>query len=561
MKNKTALFWLFRQVRGRRLALAVMTGAQIGCSLFLVLFALGSSGVIDSAAAGNAEAFRAACSKQAWIISGGLLCRFVLRHLREKLRADLERDWKKRLLHGLLHGDYAQIREYHSAELLNRMNNDVSRVNEGILNVAPSAAALVTRLAAAVTVLGVLDIRFTAIMAAVGCTLMAGTGLLRRHLKELNKKVSEHDGRVSAFLQEIIEKLLMVQAMDVSAEVEKRADVLLDQRYAIQRRRKNVSLLSNTGISLAYYGVGFFALVWCGTRLLQGIMSFGELMAITQLVNQLQAPFVNLSGVFPQYIAMCASAERLMEIDAIQGACNGKTEDADGLYAEMRELRAENVCFSYDRDAVLKDADFVLPKGAFAVITGPSGIGKSTILKLLLGIYQPERGQFLICGDKQSKAISRGTRRLFAYVPQGNLLLSGTLRENLTIVNPAASEAEIEAALYVSMMDEVIAALPQGIDTAVGENAMGLSEGQAQRLAIARAILSNAPILLLDECTSALDAATEEQVMMRIKALPGKTCIAVTHRPAAVRLCDWRLEVDNGRIKAVNNQQSTGAAS
>jgi len=500
---------------------------------------------------GSTGDFRAACVRQMWIILGGMICLFLMRHLQERLRADLERDWKKKLLHGLLYGEYAQVRGYHSAELLNRMNGDVARVNEGILTVVPGAAAMVTRLAAAVTVLGVLDIRFTAIMAAIGSVMVAATGFLRRHMKELNKRVSEHDGRVSAFLQEIMEKLLMVQAMDVSQEVEKRADVLLDERYSVQRRRKNFSLMTNMGISLTYYGVGFFALVWCGVRLLEGEMSFGSLMAVIQLVNQLQAPFVNLSGVIPKYVAMCASAERLMEIDNIQKSCDEAEEDARTLYEEMREIRAEGLHFAYDREPVFDGADFALPKGAFAVITGASGIGKSTLLKLLLGIYQPSRGRLLIQGSNGQTEISRGTRRLFAYVPQGNLLLSGTLRENLTIVNPQATEEEIAAAIYVSMMEEVVAELPQGLNTVLGEDGMGLSEGQAQRLAIARAVVSNAPVLLLDECTSSLDEATEKTVIMRIRALPGRTCIAVTHRPAAVRLCDWRLEVENGKIRAV----------
>jgi len=551
MKKKTVLFWILGQMRKRIPALAVMAGAQMGYSLFLVFFALGSRGVVDSAISGNAQVFRAACVRQAALILGGMVCLFLLRHLHEKLRANLERDWKKSLLHGLLHGEYAQVRSYHSVELLNRMNNDVSQVNEGVLTVIPGAAAMVTRLVAAVTVLGVLDGRFTVIVAGFGAIMMIATGLLRQNLKELNKKVSEHDGKVSAFLQEIMEKLLMVQAMDVSQEVENRADVLLDNRYRVQRQRKNISLLTNMGISFIYYGAGFFALVWCGGRLLEGSMSFGSLMAVIQLVNQLQGPFANLSGVLPKYVAMCASAERLMELKQIQGEAHASEENAQDLYAGMRELRAEKLCFSYDREAILSGADFALPKGTFAVITGPSGIGKSTLLKLFLGIYQPDSGVLLIQGNEERVAISRSTRKLFAYVPQGNLLLSGTLRENLTIVNPDATEAEIANALYVSTMDEFASGLPQGLDTVLGENGLGLSEGQAQRLALARAIVSGAPILLLDECTSALDESTEAKVLTRIKALEDRTCIAVTHRPAAVNLCDWRLEVSDGKIQTV----------
>ena len=474
----------------------------------------------------------------------------MLRHLRDRLSADLERDWKQRLLHGLLHGEYAAVSGYHSGELLNRLNNDVSKVNEGVLSILPGFASMLTRLIVAVVVLGVLDLRFTVLIAAAGAVVVIATGLMRRRLKELNKRVSEQDGKVSGFLQEIMEKLLMVQAMDVLEEVEHRSDVLLSQRYEIQRKRKNISLLTNTGISLMSYGAGFAALCWCAYRMLNGMMSFGSLTAVIQLVNQLQTPFVNLSGVLPQYMAMTASAERLMELEDIQGEPAPKSEDPRSLYKTLRSIDAEHLTFSYDRDVVLEDTGFSLPKGAFAVITGPSGIGKSTLLKLLLGIFRVDSGALLLnCADGNIP-LDRSTRRLFSYVPQGNLLLSGTLRENLTIVKPEATEEELGQALRVSAMEEFLPQLPLGLDTVLGESGAGLSEGQAQRLAIARAVLGGAPILLLDECTSALDADTEQKVLERIKALPDRTCIAVTHRTAAMELADWHLEVENGKINA-----------
>ena len=549
MKTSPVL-WILKQIRGRIPGILLMTAAQVGQAVLSVLFALGSRGVIDSATAGQPELFFQACLRQGAIIAGILLCLTVLRHLRDRLHGDLERDWKRKLLHGLLHGEYAAVSSYHSAELLNRLNNDVNKVNDGILTIVPNAAAMVTRLVVAVAVLGTMDARFTLLVAALGAVVVISTAMMRRQLKELNKRVSAHDGKVSGFLQEIMEKLLMVQTMDVSQEVERRADVLLDDRYAIQRKRKNVSLVTNTGISIMSYGAGFLALVWCSWRMLQGQMSFGSLTAVTQLVGQLQAPFVNLSGVMPQYTAMIAAGERLMELEKIQGEPMPAERSPEEIYREMESLHAEELTFSYDRDQVLLDAEFFLPKGAFAVITGPSGIGKSTILKLLLGVFRPERGRLFLRGKMGELSLDRSTRKLFAYVPQGNLLLSGTLRDNLTIVRPDASEDEIREAVTVSAMDEFLPQLPIGLDTVLGESGSGLSEGQAQRLAIARAILGGAPILLLDECTSALDAETEEKVLKRLKALPGRTCIAVTHRPAAIALCDWRLEVSDGKIHA-----------
>lgn len=546
--KKNPLIWITGQIRRSLPSLAVMTAAQIANALFGVLFALGSRGVIDSAVAGDPGQFQQACIRQGGIIFGILISLMLVRHLRERIRADLERDWKQRLLHGLLHGEYAAVSSYHSAELLNRLNNDVNKVNDGVLSIVPSAAAMLTRLFAAVVILGALDARFTVLIGLLGLAVILATGLMRQRLKTLNKRVSEQDGIVSGFLQETMEKLLMVQAMDVSREVEQRADHLLDERYAIQRKRKNVSLFTNTGISIMSYGAGFLALCWCAWRMLRGEMSFGSLTAVTQLVSQLQAPFVNLSGIMPQYVAMLAAAERLMELEQIQGEPEPMREDPQKIYQQMQMLQAKNLSFSYGHDDILKNAEFSLPKGTFAVITGPSGIGKSTLLKLLLGIFGPEKGELSIQCGKEKILLDRSTRGLFAYVPQGNLLLSGTIRENLTIVRPDATDAQLQQALYVSAMDEFLPSLPDGLDTVLGESGAGLSEGQAQRLAIARAILGGAPILLLDECTSALDAETEQKVLGRIRELEDRTCIAVTHRPAAIALCDWQLNLYDGGI-------------
>ena len=214
----------------------------------------------------------------------------------------------------------------------------------------------------------------------------------------------------------------------------------------------------------------------------------------------------------------------------------------------MEAICGENLSFSYDRDMVLRGASFSLPKGSFAAIMGPSGIGKSTLLKLLLGIFHIDNGTLYVdCGERRV-AIDRSTRHLFAYVPQGNLILSGTVRDNLLIVRPDATEEEIVKAVHVSAMDSFLNQLPMGLDTVLGESGAGLSEGQMQRLAIARAILSGAPILLLDESTSALDEETERTVLERIFTMTECTCIAVTHRPAFTRICDRILRIHDGKI-------------
>ena len=561
MRKKPVFPYLIKKVRRRLPALLVMSLANLGSALFGVFFALGTRNVINSALAGGREAFLRACFNQAGIILGILSCVTLYRFLHDRLAADLDRDWKQDLLHGLLTGDYAEVSTYHSGELINRLNNDVRLVNEGLLATLPGLLSMVTRLGAVIIVLCTLESRFTLLLLGFGLLMVLVTGLARRKLKALHKAVSASEGAVSGFLQETLEKLMLVQAMDVQQEVERRADRLLEERYTLQRKRRAVSLLTNTGVSTMSRVSGFAALVWCAFHVLQGTMTVGDLTAITQLVSQLQGPLVNLSGFYPKYIAMTAACERLMEIDTL--CIRQQPEEAyvqETLYEAMQSLTAQKLTFSYgkEQEQVLKPSTFTIPKGAFVAVTGPSGIGKSTLLKLMLGIFPPMSGKLCLeCKAGSAIALDRTTRRLFAYVPQGNLLFSGTLRDNLILTRPQAREEEIQQAIYVSCMDRFLHQLPDGLDTMLGENAHGLSEGQAQRLAIARAVLGQAPILLLDECTSALDAETEQLVLQRISELPGKTCIAVTHRPAALALANWQLAVEDGVIRCNKREPKT----
>ena len=546
MIKTNTIFWIFRRIKKRILSLLLLTVSHISYALLGVWFALGARNVIDAATGGSPDAFLWACCSQGAIILGMLFCQALFRHLHELLLAKLDIDWKKELLHTLLHGSYSRVTEFHSGELINRLNNDVKTINDGILTIVPHGVAMVTRLLAAIIALSALDPRLTWVVLMGGGAVFGITALLRTSLKGLHKQVSQEDGKVSSFLQETFEKLLMIQTLDISKEVEQRTDGLLDRRYHAVRKRKNMTLFANTSVSILSQGSGFAALVWCSAGLLNGTMTFGSLTAITQLVGQLQGPFVNLSTIIPKYIAMIASAERLMELEQVEQ--EPPAQEIDTIYNSMVTLEAQNISFTYDRDTILECASFSLPKGSFTAITGPSGTGKSTLLKLMMGIFQPDAGQLSVnCGD-ESIPLDRSTRRLFAYVPQGNLLLSGTLRDNLTIVRPNASEADIQHAMFVSAMDEYVSQFPLGLDTPIGESGAGLSEGQAQRLAIARAILSNAPILLLDEATSALDSDTEQKVLARIHALQDLTCIAVTHRKSAVELCDWNLELQDKQI-------------
>ena len=545
MRKQNTILWALKQNKKRLPQIILLISTQIVRALLGVVFALGTKGVIDAAISGVSAEFTKACFIQAALVLGIVITSVIDRHVHDMLIAYLDWDWKKRIMHGLLHGDFAAVSKYHSGELLNRLNNDVRILNTNLLAVMSTVASMSTKLIAALFVLVTIEPLLTVVITVSGVVVILMTGFVRRKMQSLHKQVSTQDGKVSGFLQETLEKLLMVQAMDVPNEIEKRADNLMLNRFKLQRKRKNVSLIANTGVNIMGMGIGFVALVWGASGIIAGTMTYGTLTALTQLVAQIRSPLVGMSGIIPQYTAIGSAAERLMELEELCGEPE-PTENMDAVYAQMTHLGADDLCFGYDRDRIFDHASFTVPKGSFGVIVGHSGIGKSTLLKLMLGVFRQESGQLYVRTEGREIPLGRKTRRLFAYVPQGNLLLSGTLRENLIITRPDATEEEICEAIRISGMDDYLSGLPQGLETVVGENAAGLSEGQAQRLSIARAIVSKAPILLLDEATSALDSATENEVLQRLKAM-GKTCIAVTHRPAAIELSDWSLELQNGK--------------
>ena len=547
LKKENIWQWLLRSLKPWLPSLLLLTFGYIASASLSVWFAVGSRDVINSAIARDQDPFIRAAVKQGLIILAIIVDNFLINHLKEKLTAVMDRDWKHNMLRGLLRGEYADISSYHTGELLNRINGDVRILISSLLSVLPSIASMSTRVVACVGVLLAMAPKLTVILLLGGVVVLIVTGIVRRRLKSLNKRASEAQGKVSGFIQETLEKLLMVQAMDISEVIEERSDVLLEERYRIHKKRKTISVISSTCMSILSYGISFGTLIWCAFGILQGNLTMGDMTAITQLVTQLRGPMLNASGITPQVASMTAAAERLMELEQICDTVAVERKEAAPLYAAMTGIRGENLTFAYDRDAVFDHADFVLPKGSFGVIVGHSGIGKSTLLKLLLGIFPPKEGGLYIDTADGPVKVDRTTRPLFAYVPQGNLLLSGTLRDNLLVTRKNATEEEINRALYVSAMDDYLPTLPQGLDTVVGENALGLSEGQAQRLSIARAVLSDAPIFLLDEATSALDDATEKAVLSRLQALPGKTCIAVTHREAAMQIADWSLKMQEGK--------------
>jgi ATP-binding cassette subfamily B protein len=232
-----------------------------------------------------------------------------------------------------------------------------------------------------------------------------------------------------------------------------------------------------------------------------------------------------------------------MEIEQIENEPLSEQIDKWEIYSRLKGISAENLTFAYDRDKVLKNASLYINKGDFVMISGASGVGKSTLIKLLMGVYSPDDGELYADLNDEKVSFGVGTRSLFSFVPQGNMIFSGTLRDNVTFIKSDASEKEIENALRISEAESFIKELPKGLDTVVGEDGVGLSEGQVQRIAIARAVLANRPIMLLDESTSALDEETERKVLDNLKTLKDITLIIISHKKAAAKICNRKIKV------------------
>lgn len=286
---------------------------------------------------------------------------------------------------------------------------------------------------------------------------------------------------------------------------------------------------------------------WGAVRLAQKAISYGTLTAFLQLVGQVQSPFIGLAYTLPRIIATAASVERIMELEDLE--MEKPVEKLPDRFSV--EVILDEVDFSYNKEElVLEKASFDLKPGETLALIGPSGEGKTTIIRLILALLKPNRGQLFFRDDMGiDYPVNAATRDWIAYVPQGNTLFSGTIAENLKCGNPIASDDELKEAAIKACAWEFIQKLPDGLNTVLGEHGLGLSEGQAQRISIARAILRNAPVLILDEATSALDMDLEMRVLEGIKNLkPARACLVITHRLSALQMCSRVLKLKDGKI-------------
>lgn len=478
-----------------------------------------------------------------------LLLTLVSRSFTERCKARIEVTLRKYILDVVLKKDYQGVTKYHTGEIQNRMTSDVTTISDGFTTIVPSLVNFVVRLLCAFIYLVALDKVFTLVFLVGGILVFIFSFLFRKILKRLHKNVQESEGRVRSFIQEILTSLLVVKSFNVEEKVSGEADELMEINYKTKMKRRMFGIFANAGISTVFNLGYVFALAYGSYKLLHGLQ-YGDLVAMLQLVNQIQDPFAALSGMLPKYFALLASAERIIELDNIKCELEKNNQDIDvkSTYESLNSIEFRDITFGYDRDVILNDTSLTVNKGDFVAIMGISGIGKSTLLKLLLGVFNVDNGTITLDVNGEEIPVDCHTRKLFSYVPQGNFLLSGTIKDNLKFINSNATDEEIEKAVKISCSDQFVYDLPDGLETVIGERGIGLSEGQLQRLAIARSILSKSPVMLLDEATSALDEATELRFLKNLKEMQDKTCIIVSHKTAALEICNKHIQIVDGKI-------------
>ena len=461
--------------------------------------------------------------------------------VRNILGIKAQNQMQRQLLDRMLRAEWHGKESRHSGDVLNRLETDVNVVVDFLAETIPNTLSVLALFIGAFWYLFSMDAMLAIVTIAIIPVFILLSKLYVRQMRNLTRTVRNSDSKVQSVLQETIQNRMLIKTLESGdAMVGKLAGTQQELRQNVVRKT-TFSVFSNLILNVGFAAGYLVAFLWAAIRLSQHTLTFGGMTAFLQLVNKIQGPARNLTKLVPAFVSVLTAAERLMELEE-----DPKEEQGDSIPMEAPcGIRFDNVSYAYDNEEQLtiNSLSFDFKPGSCTALLGETGAGKTTIVRMILALLRPKSGAITIYNKKVEEQLSPLLRCNLVYVPQGNTLMSGTIRDNLLLGKPDATEEEMIEALKKSCA-EFVMQLPDGIDTICTEKGGGLSEGQAQRIAIARALLRNRPIMIFDESTSALDPETERQLLANILSKKDKTIIFVTHRPAVVEYCDQTLKIN-----------------
>lgn len=535
--------WLMRYTKpylGRIILMMVITLASSVISLLAVNL---SKDIIDRASAGNRFMSLVVGYLVLTLVLQvlGIISSLVSTVLNEKFSFGI----RKQIYEKIINSHWMDVKKYHTGDLMTRLTSDAGNIADGIIGTIPQIIILAAELVMVFFTLFYYSKLLACFALLVAPVAGVVSWLFGRRLKKLQVKVQESEASYRSFLQESLANLLVVKAFANEEYSAKRLTDLRDERFRWVFKKAKMGLASSTTISVAFQLGYLVAFAYGATLIAAKTITYGTMSVFLTLVNRVQSPILGLAHQVPKVVSVLASAGRVMDLQNIP------LEEKEEITMQTQSVGVDikELTFGYTEELVLENVSLNVKPGEFVAIIGESGIGKTTLIRLIMSFMSNMQGDVNFYNTYgESIRANASTRNFIAYVPQGNTLFSGTVRENILMGNLEATEEEIYAALKLSAGYDFVMDLPDGLDTVIGERGHGISEGQAQRIAIARAFVRKAPLLILDEATSSLDEATELSVLEGLQALtPKPTCIIITHRKSILQYCDREIKIENSK--------------
>ncbi|MDO5411191.1 MAG: ABC transporter ATP-binding protein [Lachnospiraceae bacterium] len=494
----------------------------------------------------------------------GLLFGNIINRVSTKLSIYINNDIQADIFDKIIDADWLEINKYSNGDVLNRFNSDVNTVSSNAISWLPSIIIAIYNFAATFFVILHYDVAMAFIAFASAPFMLLMSRFLIKKQREYSKKVREMSSKLMTFEVETFYNVDTIKSFGVASHYSKKMRWWQGKFKDISLKYNMFSIKTGTVMSIMGLFVQYLAFGYCLYRLWTHDITYGTMTLFMQQRSNLSGAFNSLVGIIPSFLNSSVSAHRIRELVQLPKEVHiPSSGELDAFVSDGFEVKMKDVNFSYVKEKrIITESSFIAKPGEIVALVGPSGEGKTTMIRLILGLIRPDSGQATITASNGHQvSMNADTRHLFAYVPQGNTILSGTIAENMRMVKEDATDEEIVEALKIACAWDFVKNMPNTFNCNIGERGRGFSEGQAQRIAIARAVLRDSPILLLDEATSALDVTTERKVLRNIvQQKPNKTCIVTTHRPSVLNLCQRVYRVMETRVTELSEEESSKMA-